>query len=96
MSTVCTHWFDRMITSMLFAIDRWDPTDQEVLEQCAGHGLGNHGTKRAQWPVHLDRNGYAGARDADLIGSAGVGSRSRGPRAIAQSMLSWIDPSRVR
>jgi hypothetical protein len=40
MSTVCSHWFDRMITSMLFAIDRWDPTDQEVLEQCAGHSFG--------------------------------------------------------
>lgn len=40
MSTVCTHWFDRVITNVLFAIDRLDPTDQEVLEQCAGHGFG--------------------------------------------------------
>jgi hypothetical protein len=40
MSTVCTHWFDRVITNMLFAIDQWDPTDQEVLEQCAEHGFG--------------------------------------------------------
>jgi hypothetical protein len=40
MSTVGVHWFDRMITSILFAIDRWDPTDQEVLEQFCGHGFG--------------------------------------------------------
>lgn len=39
MSTVCTHWFDRVITSLLFAIDRWDPTDREVFEQRAGHGF---------------------------------------------------------
>jgi hypothetical protein len=39
MSTVCVHWFDRMLTSILFAIDRWDPTDQEVLENCGGHGF---------------------------------------------------------
>ena len=38
MRTVCVHWLDRMITSVLFAIDRWDPTDQEVLEKCGGHG----------------------------------------------------------
>jgi hypothetical protein len=32
------HWFDRVITSILLMVDRWDPTDQEILEQPQGVG----------------------------------------------------------
>lgn len=33
MSSGCVHWFDRVIACILLALDRWDPTDLEILEQ---------------------------------------------------------------
>jgi hypothetical protein len=38
MSTGWVHWFDAVITSILSTVDRWDPTDQEILEQTQGVG----------------------------------------------------------
>jgi hypothetical protein len=38
MSTGCVHWLDRVIASILLTVDRWDPTDQKILEQPQGVG----------------------------------------------------------
>lgn len=34
----CMHWFDRAIATILMAVDRWDPTDQEILAQLQSVG----------------------------------------------------------
>jgi hypothetical protein len=38
MSPGCIHWFDQVIASILLAVDRWDPTDQEILAQLQSVG----------------------------------------------------------
>jgi hypothetical protein len=46
MSPGCAHWLDRVIASILLAVDRWDPTDQEILgqPQCVGREIPQTGS----------------------------------------------------
>jgi hypothetical protein len=38
MNPGCMHWFDRVIATILMAVDRWDPTDPEILAQLQSVG----------------------------------------------------------